>query len=141
MRILRWVVLALLAGCGGNERSGAAIEVSVDAPLEATAECLEVVALTATGDVLDSTRFPRAGKTAFRVAVFPGGAIGSSEVLVEARGFVGPACDQPSALSERRSVRFGPGITRATLTLAALPNSADEGSDAGEQSATRTGCP
>ncbi len=132
MRIFGWVILVLLVGCGAGERSGAAIEVSVDAPLEATAECLEVVALTATGEELDSTRFPRAGKTVFRVAVFPGGALGASEVQVEARGFTGTACDRLSARSERASVRFTRGIARVSVTLAALPLSADGGSDAGE---------
>ncbi len=134
MRLFGLVVLGVLGGCGGGKLSGSAIEVNVEAPLEATAECVEVVALSAAGEELDSTRFSRAGKTAFRVAVFPGGALETSDVLVEARGFAGPACDQLSSRSERRTVAFMPGITRVTVTLAALPLGADGGSDAGEPS-------
>lgn len=131
MRRACLLVLGLAAGCGGKV-SGSAVQVVVNAPSGVAADCVEVSAFSAAGNQVDTTRFPRAGKTELRVAVFPGGELESSEISVEAHGFVGAACDQPSASSERRSAMFVPGVTTITVTLAALDTTADGGrSDAG----------
>lgn len=122
-----------LSACGGKV-AGPALEVVVQARAELEADCIEVVAFNATGEPVDSTRFPREGKTVFRVGVVPGGALEATQVTVEATGFRGASCDEPSARSERRTVMFVPGVSRVTLTLEALPPpdfDAGVGSDAG----------
>ena len=134
------VMLGLLAGCGGKV-AGSALLVIVEAPDAVPADCIEVSAFSAAGNQVDTSRFTRDGRNQFRVAVYPGGELESAEVFVEARGFTGTACDQPSSSSERKSAVFAPGLTTITVTLAATSVSADGGgvdagaSDAGEADA------
>lgn len=116
VRCVAALIAALLCSCGGSQAPVVAV---VQVPAGMPVGCVQVIARAAPAGVKQTGLIPAQAGSEHRVAVYPGDALGSGAITVEAEGFSGAECSEWIAASDPVPAAFGPEVTEVPLPLKA----------------------